>query len=100
MSGVSRRSAGIPLRKKRKPGPNSTSVVSTNCSIHEVRIPIVPMTKSWIQGIRCEPISSTKTGTVRAPATSSDRQSVLSSRSRVARSRSSCAGPASIWCGS
>jgi hypothetical protein len=66
MSGAPRSSAGTPLRKKRSPGPNITALVSTNCSSQLCAMadrghhPVVHA------GIRCEPISSTNTGSVSA----------------------------------
>ena len=79
MSGAPRSREGTPLRKKRSPGPNITALVSTNCSSQLSRWPIVAMTQSCMPGIRCEPISSTNTGSVSASAIHTARRSAASS---------------------
>jgi hypothetical protein len=74
MSGARRRSAGTPRRKKTAPGPARTAVVRMNCINRSGVAPKVICSQWWKDGIRCPPISATKTGSVRSAAITKARR--------------------------
>ena len=93
MSGAPRSRAGMPFSKKRRPGPNSTMSVSTNCRYQLFCVPMVCATQWWKAGTMWPPISSTNTGNANTAAKASERLSAASSaawRAAVASSAPGC----------